>query len=51
MFACPDPNSKQCNGNYGAGNNTYDITKKTLGSSYTLHEPRKTFRFSVATTF
>ena len=30
---------------------TYDQTLFTLGSSYTLREPRKTFRFTVATTF
>ena len=28
-----------------------DTTRSTLGSTYTLLEPRKTFRFSVATTF
>ena len=34
-----------------AGTYTYEITRDTLGSTYTLLEPRKTFRFSVATTF
>jgi len=34
-----------------AGLYTYCITKDSLGSAYTLREPRKTFRFSVATTF
>jgi outer membrane protein insertion porin family len=35
----------------GAGRYTYNTTLSTLGSRYTLLEPRKTFRFSVATTF
>jgi outer membrane protein insertion porin family len=35
----------------GAGAYTYATTLSTLGSRYTLLEPRKTFRFSVATTF
>jgi outer membrane protein insertion porin family len=35
----------------GAGFYTYRTTLSTLGSTYTLLEPRKTFRFSVATTF
>jgi outer membrane protein insertion porin family len=34
-----------------AGLYTYNTTLSTLGSSYRLLEPRKTFRFSVATTF
>jgi len=51
MFPCPDPGSASCNGDFGAGNYTYGLTKSTLGSTYTLREPRKTFRFSVATTF
>ena len=50
MFPCPDPNSSKCQ-NEGAGDYTYQITHDTLGSSFTLKEPRKTFRFSVATTF
>ena len=37
--------------NYGAANYTYNLTRSTLGSNYTLLEPRKTFRFTVATTF
>ena len=37
--------------NSGAGIYTYNTTLSTLGSRYTLLEPRKTFRFSVATTF
>jgi outer membrane protein insertion porin family len=37
--------------NTGAGAYTYATTLSTLGSRYTLLEPRKTFRFSVATTF
>jgi outer membrane protein insertion porin family len=35
----------------GAGDFTYQQTIDTLGPNYTLREPRKTFRFSVATTF
>ena len=52
MFPCPNPgdNSNNCV-DYGAGKYTYQLTKSTLGSTYTLREPRKTFRFSVATTF
>jgi outer membrane protein insertion porin family len=34
-----------------AGYYTYRTTLSTLGSTYTLLEPRKTFRFTVATTF
>jgi outer membrane protein insertion porin family len=34
-----------------AGDYTFLTTKDTLDSPYTLLEPRKTFRFSVATTF
>jgi outer membrane protein insertion porin family len=34
-----------------AGLYTYRTTLATLGSRYTLREPRKTFRFTVATTF
>ncbi len=30
---------------------TYNLAQSTLGSKYTLREPRKTFRFTVATTF
>ena len=37
--------------NNAAGLYTYHTTLSTLGSRYTLLEPRKTFRFSVATTF
>jgi outer membrane protein insertion porin family len=49
MFPCPGGNVP-CQ-DYGAGKYTYDLTRSTLGSSYTLREPRKTFRFTVATTF
>jgi hypothetical protein len=35
----------------GAGLYTYKTTLSTLGSRFTLLEPRKTFRFTVATTF
>ncbi|MGB8012033.1 MAG: outer membrane protein assembly factor BamA [Terriglobales bacterium] len=37
--------------NTAAGAYTYGTTLSTLGSNYTLREPRKTFRFTVATTF
>ncbi len=40
-----------CTSPEGAGDYTYCLTKATLGSNYTLREPRKTFRFTVATTF
>ncbi len=50
MFPCPDPTSPMCK-NEGAGDATYKLTKDSLSSSYTLLEPRKTFRFTVATTF
>jgi outer membrane protein insertion porin family len=36
---------------YNAAKYTYQLTQSTLGSRYTLLEPRKTFRFTVATTF
>jgi outer membrane protein insertion porin family len=49
MFPCPVA-GPTCQ-DYGAGNYTYNLTRATLGSHYTLLEPRKTFRFSVATTF
>jgi len=50
MFPCPDPGAKTCQ-DKAAGDYTYQTTIDTLSSSYTLIEPRKTFRFSVATTF
>jgi outer membrane protein insertion porin family len=34
-----------------AGDYTFSLAQSTLGPNYTLREPRKTFRFSVATTF
>ena len=37
--------------NGAAGTYTYQTAQDTLGLNYTLREPRKTFRFSVATTF
>jgi outer membrane protein insertion porin family len=45
MFPCPT-----CPAG-AAGTYTYQTTLGSLGSKYTLREPRKTFRFSVATTF
>jgi outer membrane protein insertion porin family len=36
---------------FGAAQYTYQNTIDTLGPNYTLREPRKTFRFSVSTTF
>jgi len=49
MFPCPTLGA--CVDPRAAGDYTYDLTKSTLGSNYTLREPRKTIRFSVATTF
>jgi outer membrane protein insertion porin family len=37
--------------NGAAGTYTYQTAQDSLGLNYTLREPRKTFRFSVATTF
>ena len=37
--------------NGAAGTYTFQSAQDTLGLTYTLREPRKTFRFSVATTF
>jgi outer membrane protein insertion porin family len=50
MFPGP-AGTNGCTNPQGAGDYTYCLTKATLGSNYTLREPRKTFRFSVATTF
>ena len=52
MFPCPTPGASgsPCTA-YNAGTYTYNLTRSTLGSNFTLLEPRKTFRFSVATTF
>lgn len=36
---------------FGAADYTYQNTIDSLGPNYTLREPRKTFRFSVSTTF
>ena len=47
---CVNPKSYTCQ-NVGAGQYTYGLTEDSLSSSYTLLEPRKTFRFTVATTF
>ena len=35
----------------GAGAYTYGLAKNTYAPSFLLREPRKTFRFTVATTF
>jgi outer membrane protein insertion porin family len=35
----------------GAGNYTYGLARNTYSPSFLLREPRKTFRFTVATTF
>jgi outer membrane protein insertion porin family len=51
MFPCPDPRDLQHCINKAAGDFTFQQTIDTLGPSFTLREPRKTFRFSVATTF
>jgi outer membrane protein insertion porin family len=47
---CTGQGGPQCV-NAGAGTFTFQNTQDTLGLNYTLREPRKTFRFSVATTF
>ena len=47
----PVPITRDMFPNNAAGLYTYQTTLATLGSKYTLREPRKTFRFSVATTF
>ncbi len=53
MFPCPTQGQSEfCqNGGWAAGNYTFQQTLYGLGSGYTLREPRKTFRFTVATTF
>ena len=50
MFPCPVSGISTCQ-DKAAGDYTYALTSSTLGSKYTLLEPRKTFRFTVATTF
>jgi len=50
MFPCPVAGASGCI-DKAAGDYTYALTRSTLGSNYTLLEPRKTFRFTVATTF
>ncbi len=52
MFPCPTAfvGTQPCQ-DYGAGKYTYGLTKASLGSTFKLLEPRKTFRFTVATTF
>ena len=50
MFPCPVAGASTCQ-DKAAGDYTYALTSSTLGSKYTLLEPRKTFRFTVATTF
>ena len=48
MFPCPVVGLNGCTTiGKGAGDYTYAVTKSTLGSNYTLREPRKTFRFSI----
>ena len=45
MFpGCPGPNC-------AAGDYTYQLSKNTFSPQYLLREPRKTFRFTVGTTF
>ena len=50
MFPCPVAGTLDC-ADKAAGDYTYATARSTLGSTYTLLEPRKTFRFTVATTF
>jgi outer membrane protein insertion porin family len=47
----PVPITRDMFPNTAAGLYTYQTTLATLGSKFTLLEPRKTFRFTVATTF
>jgi outer membrane protein insertion porin family len=47
----PVPITRSMFPNGAAGDYTYSLSQSTLGPNYTLREPRKTFRFSVATTF
>jgi len=47
----PVPITRSMFPNGAAGDYTYQLTLDTLGPNYTLREPRKTVRFSVATTF
>jgi outer membrane protein insertion porin family len=49
--APPVPITRDMFPDTAAGLYTYRTTLATLGSRYTLREPRKTFRFTVATTF
>jgi outer membrane protein insertion porin family len=49
MFPCPG-GGVPCQAE-GAGDYTFQQAFDTLSSPYTLREPRKTFRFTVATTF
>jgi outer membrane protein insertion porin family len=51
MFPNPNcPTKPNCQ-NIAAGAYTYALTKNAYSPEYLLREPRKTFRFSVATTF
>ena len=47
---CP-PNAKNCGQSKAAGDYTYGLAKQAYSPSFLLREPRKTFRFTVATTF
>jgi outer membrane protein insertion porin family len=47
---CP-PNANDCGRSKAAGDYTYGLAKQAYSPSFLLREPRKTFRFTVATTF
>jgi len=47
---CP-PNANNCGQSKAAGDYTYGLAKQAYSPSFLLREPRKTFRFTVATTF
>ncbi len=49
-FNCP-PNASACGRSKAAGDYTYALATETYSPSFLLREPRKTFRFTVATTF
>jgi outer membrane protein insertion porin family len=51
MFPCAQ-RSPACSGDAkGAGDYTYNLARNAYSPSFLLREPRKTFRFTVATTF
>jgi outer membrane protein insertion porin family len=52
MFPSCAQHTPTCSGDaQAAGNYTFNLAKNTYSPSFLLREPRKTFRFTVATTF